>query len=104
NREAEIATSRSLSDTIRGWFGNGEKIETIELVKPEQDTPTLAADAPAQSFTSKFAKYVSGISSRFFGPATPEALPTSAPAEVAPSPLTAQGAVKNFLNRLGPSI
>jgi hypothetical protein len=97
--------SNSLSATIRGWFGGDEK-EIIALPMAEMEKPAAAvsADAEPTTFTSKFTKYITGISSRFFGPKEPEAMSLSAKPDLQPSPLTTQGAVQNFLKRLGPSI
>ena len=96
--------SNSLSATIRGWFGGDEK-EIIALPLAEMDKPAAAAaDAEPTTFTSKFTKYITGMSSRFFGPKEPEAMSLSAKPGLEPSPLTTQGAVQNFLKRLGPSI
>lgn len=97
----------SISATIRGWFGGGEDKGGIEIAPLEAAKPaeTLAADeATPSTFTSKFTKYISGISSRFFGPKTEIDTLAAAPAEVKPSPLTAQAAVQGFLKRLGPGI
>lgn len=99
--------SNSLSATIRGWFG-GDKEPSEITPLPMADMgekPENAAIAPdPASFTSKFTKYISGISSRFFGPKNEVDTLAAAPAEVKPSPLTTQGAVQNFLKRLGPGI
>jgi hypothetical protein len=97
----------SISATIRGWFGGGEDKGGIEIAPLEAAKPaeTLAADtAGPATFTSKFTKYISGISSRFFGPKEEIDTLAAAPAEIKPSPLTAQGAVQSFLKRLGPGI
>ena len=98
--------SNSISATIRGWFGGGAEQEIIALPLTAPEQPAAAADAAAEptTFTSKFTKYITGISSRFFGPKEPEAMSLSAKPDLQPSPLTTQGAVQNFLKRLGPSI
>ncbi len=97
----------SISATIRGWFGGGDdkggiEIAPLEAAKPEASLES--GEASPATFTSKFTKYFSGISSRFFGPKDEIDTLVAPAAEMKPSPLTTQGAVQSFLKRLGPSI
>ncbi len=95
--------SNSLSSTIRGWFGGKEDAEmTLLPLTPTEEKPSAVVTEPdPSSFSSKFTKYISGISSRFFGPKEPEAMSLSAKPNLEPSPLTTQGAMQNFIKRLG---
>lgn len=108
---AHGSKSNSLSATIRSWFGGGKEPSEITVLPMAEMTADMgekpanvAAEPDPASFTSKFTKYISGISSRFFGPKSEIDTLAAAPAEVKPSPLTAQGAMQNFLKRLGPGI
>ncbi len=100
--------ANSLSATIRGWFGGGKEeaeMTMLPLTPTDEKPSAVVAEPDPSSFSSKFTKYISGISSRFFGPKEPEAMSLSAKPGMEPSPLTTQGAVQSFLKRLGgPSI
>lgn len=100
--EEHGSKSNSLSATLRSWFGGKEEAEmTILPLAPTEEKTAAVTEPDPSSFSSKFTKYISGISSRFFGPKEPETMSLSAKPDLSPSPLTSQGAVQNFLKRLG---